>query len=60
MTIERNIMKFLPKELQDSYEYDKKQLSNTSLLSKPLINEDDVLRAHYILADYFTDPTAPD
>ena len=53
-------MKFLPKELQDSYEYDKKQLSNTSLLSKPLINEDDVLRAHYILADYFTDPTAPD
>lgn len=60
MTIERNIMKFLPKELQDSYEYDKKQISNTSLLSKPLINEDDVLRAHYILADYFTDPTAPE
>ncbi len=55
----RDIMKFLPPELQKAYEYDRKKVPNANTLTSPFINEDDVLRAHYILADYFTDPTAP-
>lgn len=58
--IEReSIMKFLPQELQSAYEFDRKHYPDILDLSSPLINEDDVLRAHYILADFFTDPTAP-
>lgn len=55
---ECSIMKFLPQELQTAYEFDRKKYPDILELSKPFINEDDVLRAHYILADYFTDPTA--
>ena len=51
-------MQFLPKELLNLYEHDRKQFTNISDISAPLINEDDVLRAHYILADFFLDPTA--
>lgn len=57
-TSKKDIMKFLPIELQQAYEYDYKKIQNISELSAPFINEDDILRAHYILADYFTDPTA--
>lgn len=55
---EDNIMQFLPDYLLNAYEYDRKKLGNTSELKSPLVNEEDILRAHYILADYFLDDTA--
>lgn len=52
-------MKFLPEDLKKAFEYDLKQCSNDKeFLQKPLMCAEDVLRAHYILADYFTDTTA--
>ena len=52
-------MKFLPKELKRSFDLALKQCSNDKdILSKPLMCAEDVLKAHYILADYFTDVTA--
>ena len=54
----RDIMRFLPEDLLKAYEYDIANFSDCGDISKPLINVSDVLRAHYILADYFTDETA--
>ncbi|MBR3920067.1 MAG: Fic family protein [Clostridia bacterium] len=51
-------MKYLPYELNKAYNYDLKNCPDFQEISKPLINVSDVLKAHYILADYFTDPTA--
>lgn len=52
-------MKFLPETLKNAFEYDLKQCSDDKdILRKPLICSEDVLKAHYILADYFTDATA--
>lgn len=47
-------MDYLPKELKEAYEYDVKQCKDL-IIDKYLINVSDVLKAHYILADYFTD-----
>lgn len=52
------IMKYLPKELYDDYIHYAEQFPDHESISKPLINISDVLQAHYILADYFTDATA--
>lgn len=54
----RDIMKFLPEDLRKAYEYDMEKFPDCGDITKPLINVSDVLRAHYILADYFTDETA--
>ena len=51
-------VKYLPKELSDSYNNDLKKCNEISKLSYPLIGVKDVLQAHYILADYFTDESA--
>lgn len=47
-------MEYLPKELKEAYEYDLAQCGDLYIGSQ-LINVSDVLKAHYILADYFTD-----
>lgn len=52
-------MKFLPEDLKKAFKYDLKQCSNNKeFFQKTLICAEDVLRAHYILAYYFTDTTA--
>lgn len=51
-------MKYLDDELLKAYKYDLSQCPNIEDISSPLINISDVLKAHYILADYFTDPSA--
>lgn len=58
---ERNYnMKYLPKELRQAYEFDLKKCHPIEGLVSPLIGIEDVLQAHYILADYFTDSSAPE
>lgn len=47
-------MEYLPKELRESYEYES-SICNDLEIDTDLINISDVLKAHYILADYFTD-----
>ena len=51
-------MKYLPEDLSQAFDHDLKQCPDFNEIIKPLINVSDVLKAHYILADYFTDPTA--
>lgn len=51
-------MKYLAPHLQEKYEYYKKANPNIPEIGKPLMNISDILRAYFILADYFTDPTA--
>lgn len=53
----KNNMQYLPKELREAFEYDKKNCKELSL-DDDLINVSDVLKAHYILADYFTDTSS--
>ena len=53
-------MEYLSENLRSEYIYQKKLISVSPGLKSPLINELDVLRAHFILADYFTDNTAKD
>lgn len=50
--------KYLPKELKDEYEYDVKQCPDIEDISLPLMNISNILQAHYILLDYFSDPSA--
>lgn len=52
-----NIMEYLPKELREAFEYEKKNCKELDL-DRNLVNVSDVLKAHYILADYFTDTSA--
>lgn len=52
------IMKYLPDELKKAYEYDLNKCHPIEGLDPPLIGIEDVLQAHYILADYFTDSSA--
>ena len=47
-------MEYLPRELKELLEYDLKKCKDLDL-DKDLINISDALKAHYILADYFTD-----
>lgn len=51
-------MKYLPDYLLKQYEQDLKLCHPIEGLKAPLINYDDVLQAHYILADYFLDDSA--
>ena len=53
-----NEVKYLPNELKALYEYDLKRCRIIEGLTYPLINIEDVLQAHYILAHYFTDESA--
>ena len=48
-------MKYLCKELREQYEISAKECGEINELQHPLIGMGDVLRAYYILADYFTD-----
>ena len=48
-------MKYLCKELREQYEISVKECGEINELQYPLIGMGDVLRAYYILADYFTD-----
>ncbi|MEH2943481.1 hypothetical protein VSQ32_11575 [Lachnospiraceae bacterium KK002] len=50
-------MEYLPKELREAFEYEKKNCKELDL-DRNLVNVSDVLKAHYILADYFTDTSA--
>ena len=52
-------MEHLPKELKELYEYDIARCHELEL-DRDSINVSDVLKAYYILADYFTDPSAGD
>ena len=51
-------LKYLRKELLDAYNNDLKKCRDIPELRSPLIGIADVLQAHYILADYFTDESA--
>lgn len=53
-----NIMKYLPDALKEAFDYDISKCPDYKEIKLPLVNVSDVLKAHYILADYFTDPTA--
>lgn len=48
---------YLPRELRDAFDYDIKKCPDMEL-DLDLINISDVLKAHYILADYFTDESS--
>lgn len=48
----------LPQELQELYDYDMKNCQDLQI-SPNYINISDVIKAHYILADFFTDPSSP-
>ncbi len=56
--MEKKTMQLLPDNLKESYEQDLKKCKEIPGLIYPLINVKDVLQAHYILADYFTDASA--
>lgn len=47
-------MEYLPSELKNAFEYEEKMCEDLDI-DAGLINISDVLKAHYILADYFTD-----
>lgn len=48
----------LPKVLKEEYEYCLSQCADFEGIVHPKINVSDVLSAHFVLADYFTDKTA--
>lgn len=51
-------LKYLPEELQKEYDREHAATPDIEAISPPLINISDVLRAYFILADYFTDPSS--
>lgn len=51
-------MRYLSHELQIKYERIKGKYPDIEEITNPLMNVSDVLRAYFILADYFTDETA--
>lgn len=51
-------MQYLPNILKNAYQRDMAKISDITDLPYQYINMSDALRAHYILADYFTDNTA--
>lgn len=55
---EVNSMQYMNKQLLAQYELYHKQYADIPEISKPLMNVSDVLRAYFILADYFSDSTA--
>ena len=48
-------MKYLLEKLKELYNDDIKKCPNIKYIKPPLINVEDILQAHYILADYFLD-----
>ncbi len=48
-------MKNLPRHLFQDYERTKKQIKDDPFIANGLISYDDVLRAHYLICDYFID-----
>lgn len=50
-----NFMKYLSKELKEEYDRVSKTCTPIDGLNHPMMTIDDVLRAYFILADYFTD-----
>lgn len=50
------VMEHLPRELKEAYENDVKCCEDLDI-DRELINVSDILKAYYILADYFTDPS---
>lgn len=55
---EGHFMKYLRSDLLQEYNRFSTQYPDIEDLSTPLMNISDVLRAYFILADYFSDPTA--
>lgn len=55
---EEIFMNNLPKDLKDEYEYLIKNNEDIEGITHPLINISDTLRAYFILAHYFTDPSS--
>jgi len=51
-------MKFMRSELQQEYKRYKKCYPDIDEFVRPLMNVSDILRAYFILIDYFSDPTA--
>ena len=49
-------MEYLPENLKKAYEYDIEKCKDLNI-APTLINISDVLKAYYILADYFSDPS---
>lgn len=57
LKIRENNVEYLPKELKGEFEYAMKQCSDLDI-DQNFINISDVLKAHFILADYFTDASS--
>lgn len=53
------LMKYLPDNLKKILDNDLKQFGDIPELIEPFVNVSTVLQAHYILAHYFTDESAP-
>lgn len=53
----RTDVEYLPEELREAFEHDANACRDLDI-DPDLINVSDVLKAHYILADYFTDPSS--
>lgn len=53
-----NTMRYMRSDLKDEYKRYRKLYPDVQELHFPLMNISDILRAYFILADYFTDPTA--
>lgn len=51
-------VKYLPPDLLAAYKHDSASCNIIEELKYPLISIENVLQAHYIIADYFTDPSA--
>ena len=51
-------MNNLPKELKDEYEYLMEHNADILEINHPLINISDTLKAYFIIAHYFTDPSS--
>lgn len=51
-------MEHLPEKLKAEYEREHNAIPDIECISAPLVNISDVLRAYFILADYFTDPSS--
>ena len=51
-------VKYLPKDLAEDYDRELKAIKDVDGIHAPLVNISDILRAYYILADYFTDTSS--
>lgn len=51
-------MNYLPENLRNEYEYLKANNADIEGIEHPLVNISDTLKAYFILAHYFTDPSS--